>query len=110
VVDLRTLFILECVGVGNMDRQEKKKLMKEWEEKQKKEFEDSLPIPKKIFQKLFDYLDEKSEESECNHNFDMTVKFLKENNCHVENVLEWLTEHGAGCDCEVLYNVEDFFE
>ena len=29
---------------------------------------------------------------------------------HVEPVLEWLRGNGAGCDCEVLLNVEEMFE
>ncbi len=93
-----------------MDIQEENKFMEEWKQKQQKEFEDSLPIPREIFQKLFDFLNEQSEENECHHTFDMTIGFLTNNNCPIDDVLAWLGEHGAGCDCEVIYNVEEYFE
>ena len=28
----------------------------------------------------------------------------------VEIVLDWIVNEGGGCDCEVLYNVEERFE
>ena len=64
-----------------MEKEKKKKLLAEYKQQQKKEFEASLPIPRETFLDLFDFLDQE---------------------------LESLT--GAYCDCEVLYNVADLFE
>lgn len=93
-----------------MNREEKKKLLGEYREKQRKEFEASLPMSRAQFQALFDDLNEQLEENECGHNFDRTIAFLKAQDGPVDAVLKWLGEHGAGCDCEVLCNVEEQFE
>ena len=54
-------------------------------------------------------MDEKLEEEPCKGNFEWTIKFLEENECDVEKVINWLEENGAGCDCEV-FNVEDLLD
>ena len=47
---------------------------------------------------------------ECNHDFSLTNEFLKDKNADIEMVIEFLRENGAGCDCEVIFNVEEKFE
>lgn len=87
-----------------------KKLIDEYKKAQGKEFEDSLPMERQLFYELFDYLDDKSETVECKHDFSLTKVFLKDKNVEIEKVLEYLQENGAGCDCEVIFNVEEKFE
>lgn len=48
-----------------MDKEKKKKLLAEYKQQQKKEFEASLPIPREIFLDLFDFLDQKLESLTC---------------------------------------------
>ena len=48
-----------------MDKEKKKKLLAEYKQQQKKEFEASLPIPREIFLDLFDFLDQKLELLTC---------------------------------------------
>ena len=67
-------------------------------------------MSRELFEKLFDYLDQQLEENKCKHNLDLSALFLNNNSCPVEPVLEWLCENGGGCDCEVLFNVEEKFE
>ena len=55
-------------------------------------------------------LDDKSETIECKHDFSLTNEFLKAKNIESEKVIEFLEENGAGCDCEVIFNVEEKFE
>jgi len=93
-----------------MNKADKKKLMDEYKMAQEKEFEDSLPMERKLFYELFDFLNDKSETVECNHDFSLTKEFLKDKNIDIEQVLEFLEENGAGCDCEVIFNVEEKFE
>lgn len=93
-----------------MNNEDKKRLIKEYKERQAIEFENSLPMPRELFEKLFDFLDEKSEVYGCQHDFTLTKSFLEENDCDVNAVLDWLVENGAGCDCEVLFNIEELFE
>ena len=39
-----------------------------------------------------------------------TREFLETQKVDVESVLDWIINEGGGCDCEVLYNVEERFE
>ena len=48
-----------------MDKEKKKKLLAEYKQQQKKEFEASLPIPRGIFLDLFDFLDQELESLTC---------------------------------------------
>jgi len=68
-----------------MDKARKKELLKAYANEQKQSFKDSLPMDEELFWNLFDYVDEKLETN---------------NGC----------DHSLGCDCEVLYNVEERFE
>lgn len=93
------------------ERAKRRQIQKELQEKAQIEFEKSLPVSREIFQKLFDFLDEKLEEHGCDDSLKLTKQFLETN--HIENIKEvenWLKENGGFCDCEVLYNVEEKFE
>ena len=92
-----------------MDKKTKKELLKQYKNNEKKKVLDGLPVSKKLLYALFDYVDEKLEEEPCKHNFEWTIKFLEENECDVEKVINWFEENGAGCDCEV-FNVEDLLD
>ena len=93
-----------------MDKAEKKRLQREHREKQKQAFNDSLPMSKKLFNQLFDFLDKHIvEDGGCNHDLQLTSDFLNNNNVEIEPVLSFLREHGGYCDCEVLGNVEEKF-
>jgi hypothetical protein len=89
----------------------RKQIKRKLREKAKLEFENSLPMSREIFTQLFDFLDEKLGEYDCNDSLKLTTEFLKEN--HIENISEienWLQENGGYCDCEVLNNVEEMFD
>ncbi|MEA5667929.1 MAG: DUF2695 domain-containing protein [Stenotrophomonas sp.] len=67
---------------------------------------DAPPIPLSSLRDIFDHLDRTSMTGyECDHTFALTSTFLQKNNLPVEATLEWLGENGAGCDCEVIFNV-----
>ena len=68
---------------------------------------DDLPVSNADLRALFELLDEESGNGyECDHGFTLTRRFLAERRLPVEDVLRWLGENGAGCDCEVIFNVE----
>ena len=46
----------------------------------------------------------------CDHSLTFTREFLEKQKVDVEIVLDWIVNEGGGCDCEVLYNVEERFE
>ena len=94
-----------------MDKARKKELLKDYKAKEKQSFLDSLPMDEEVFWELFDYLDERLEEQDgCDHSLSLTRVFLETKGVEVENILEWIVDNGGGCDCEVLYNVEERFE
>jgi Protein of unknown function (DUF2695) len=89
----------------------RKTVMIELRKKAGEEFESSLPKPRDLFKKLFDYLDIQFGEKACDNTLLLTVHFLKTNNIiNSEMVVRWIQEHGGGCDCEVLADIEDSFE
>ena len=82
-----------------MDKARKKELLKGYKAKEKQNFKDSLPM------------DEKLEANDgCDHSLTFTREFLEKQKVDVESVLDWIIKEGGGCDCEVLYNVEERFE
>ena len=93
-----------------MEKEKKKKLLAEYKQQQKKEFEASLPIPRETFLDLFDFLDQELESLTCPADFTLTISFLKGRDLEVEMILEFLEANGAYCDCEVLFNVAERFE
>lgn len=91
-----------------MDKATKKELLKQYASQQRAKFIASLPMPVEGFMELFDYLD--ASEEKCMGDLRMTIAFLEENDYPVNEVVNWLRHNGAGCDCEVLLNVEEHFE
>ena len=85
--------------------------MDDLKKKADQEFESSLPTDRESFQKLFDYLDAELTDKNCDDTNSLTKTFLLQSNIqNVDEVLEWLAEHGGYCDCEILANVEQQFE
>lgn len=92
-----------------MDKNERKKILKQLKEEKRMEFENSLPMERDLFEQLFDYLDKKLTDNDCSNQPLLTTEFLNRNNIPEGPVLSWLAENGGYCDCEVLYNVEEKF-
>ena len=94
-----------------MDKARKKELLKAYADEQRQSFNDSLPMDEELFWQLFDYVDEKLEINDgCDHSLTFTREFLDKQKVDVGSVLDWIVNEGGGCDCEVLYNVEERFE
>ncbi len=85
--------------------------MDDLKKKADQEFESSLPMDRESFQKLFDYLDTELTDNNCDDTNSLTKIFLLQSNIQkIDEVLEWLAEHGGYCDCEILANVEEQFD
>lgn len=83
--------------------------IKAWKKKQEEEFLASLPFSEQKFQDLFDYLDKQLEKTPCEHDFRLTKKFLRRKLINFDKYIDFFIEHGGGCDCEVLMNMEELF-
>jgi hypothetical protein len=96
----------------NQNEEEKRKqILKDLKAKQLQAFEASLPISRALFKGLFEYLDEQLENEGCDDTLRLTEQFLQDAGVvNIEEVLQWLRDHGGYCDCEVLANVEEQFK
>ncbi|WBV61821.1 DUF2695 domain-containing protein [Chryseobacterium camelliae] len=93
------------------EKEHRKQIRNEWKQKQQQEFEQNLPMNREVFGKLFDFLDYQLRKSDCDDTNNLAKQFLKKNKItDVENILNWLSENGGYCDCEILANVEEKFE
>ena len=89
----------------------RKQIKRELREKAKLEFENSLPISREKFTQLFDFLDEKLGEYNCDDSLKLTNQFFHEYKIeNIQEVKNWLQENGGYCDCEVVNNVEEMFD
>ena len=69
------------------------------------------PVSYSDLRDLFEHLDRVSTSGyTCDHRFTQTASFLAARNLTPEPMLAWLSENGAGCDCEVMFNVAQQWE
>jgi hypothetical protein len=67
---------------------------------------DAPPMSHDQLRDLFEHLDKRSGAGyACDHSFALTRSFLSAAEVALEPALEWLGRNGAGCDCEVSFNV-----
>lgn len=92
-----------------MDKVRRKEILNQLAEKNLAEFGKDLPVDENTFQKLFDFIDEKLSEQDCQNNFTITSKFCDREHIDKKVFFSWLNEQGAACDCEIL-NLEDSFQ
>jgi len=93
------------------EKERRKQIMEELRKKSDEEFEANLPMNREIFKKLFDHLDYKLTDNDCDNSLKLTSQFLQNSKIpNIDKTIEWLEENGGGCDCEVLANVEEIFE
>lgn len=69
-------------------------------------FENSAPLSR---QQLKDLLSDLNSKGRCDHTFVDTRRFAAEHQLDASQLVPWLEEHGAHCDCEVVYNVYEEF-
>jgi Protein of unknown function (DUF2695) len=69
------------------------------------------PVSYDDLRDLFEHLDRTSVTGyECDHTFALTNAFLGARGIQADAMLSWLQENGAGCDCEVMFNVAQQWE
>jgi hypothetical protein len=56
-------------------------------------------------------LDTELGKNECNNSASVTRAILERQNIsNITDVVEWLSDNGGFCDCEILANFEELFE
>jgi len=61
----------------------------------------NLPGTQDQFDRLFDYLEIKLENSPCDHTSRFTMQFIMQNLMDFGKVSNWLSRNGGYCDCKV---------
>jgi hypothetical protein len=93
------------------EKERRKQIMHDLKNRADQEFESSLPMSRDKFNNLFNYLDTNLGNTDCDDTHTSTKAFLVQSNIeNVQEVLQWLAEHGGYCDCEILANVEEQFD
>ena len=93
------------------EKQRRKQLIAKVNKDSNKKFEKNLPMEKETFIKLFNYLDEKLSENECDDTNKFTKEYLdKIKQKNIDAIVKWLSKNGGHCDCEILANCEELFQ
>ena len=92
-----------------MSKEDKKALLRQWREKQKKVY----VLKKRDAKSLFSYISHQLEKAPCDHTLTHARAWLArkfEDEAIREAVLRELEEDGGGCDCEVILNCYERYE
>ena len=93
--------------MDNTERERRKQLLRAVKTEELLRAEQELPASKQVLESLFDYLDEKLGETECDDKLRLTLEFAKLNGLDENRLCAWTEKYGGCCDCEVLANVPD---
>lgn len=92
-----------------MDKAKRKEILNQLAEKNALEFKNGVPFEETLFPKLFDFIDNKLSEEDCNNDFRFAKEFCEITKIDKKLLFNWLNEQGQCCDCEIL-NLEDAFQ
>jgi hypothetical protein len=94
--------------VPNRDEKAKRKeILHTLREEQSQKVRESLPAEVEDLKKLFDFVDKKLSDRDCDDTLRFTLEFVRQNAMDESRVVPWLESNGGYCDCEVLNNVEE---
>jgi hypothetical protein len=93
-----------------MDKQAKKRRLREWRAAERADGRAALPLPDSDMHSLFDTLDAELSGQGCDHTLRFCLAWLQEHGHAPDLVVAWLHDHGGFCDCEVLANAEEAWQ
>ena len=88
------------------EKARRKQLLNAMREQQRQSARESLPAPISTLKELFDFLDRRLSETDCDDTLRFAREFVRVSDLHEADV-GWLETNGGHCDCEALNNVED---
>jgi hypothetical protein len=102
---------------SNTEKARRKAIVHAIQDKEEAEAFARKPIPNALLLALFDHLETTLFEShdgkihsKCDHTLNVSRAFLRSAGVeNVEEVMEWFGEYGGFCDCEISYNVTDYW-
>tara|TARA_B100000614_G_C14255607_1_gene372774 strand:- start:97 stop:420 length:324 start_codon:yes stop_codon:yes gene_type:complete len=104
--------------MGKKSKAERKAILREIQRKEEEKAFAEKPIQNADLKALFDHLEEALSGEEngkmivlCDHTLNKSRAFLETRGAkNLEEICEWFGEYGGFCDCEVIYNVTDYWE
>ena len=93
-----------------VNKRRKSELKKAAREAERSSFLNRMPVSPVAALALFNAVDEALQEHGCSSDFRLTQAYADEAGIVSASMLAWLKEAGAGCDCEVIANVEPAVE
>jgi hypothetical protein len=88
------------------EKARRKELLHSLRSQKRQETREGFPAPILALKGLFDFLDEKLSESDCDDTLRFTREYIRRNAMDENLITQWLEKHGGYCDCEALNNVE----
>ena len=64
-----------------------------------------LPAEKERLEGLFDYLEMKMEDEECNHTSRFAMQYMMQKGMNFPQVSGWLSLNGGYCDCKIIEEI-----
>ena len=92
--------------IGKDEKARRKNLRHALRDQERRAALERFPVPILILKELFDFLDVRLSESQCDHTLRLTREFVRRNSLDEERMMQWLEQHGGFCDCEALNNAE----
>jgi hypothetical protein len=91
---------------SNDEKARRKELLHSLRDKERQKARESFPASILALKGLFDFLDLRLSESECDDTLRFTLEYIRRNDLDKRLTVEWVEGHGGFCDCEVLNNLE----
>ena len=91
------------------EKQRRKQIVHSLRDESRRKTVERFPASAAVLKALFDALDDKLSESECDDSLRLTRGIISEKNLDEAPILNWLETNGGHCDCEVL-NLEPIVE
>ena len=92
------------------EKARRKEIARAHREAERKSIRDGLPVSSELLRLLFDHVDARLAEGECDHSLRFTREFIHDKQLPEEEVLSWLGKAGGYCDCEVIGNAEEVLD
>ncbi|PXA04021.1 hypothetical protein DDZ13_08220 [Coraliomargarita sinensis] len=104
--------------MSKKSKAERRAIVKELKRKEEENAFAEKPIPNGDLKALFEHLETALAGEEngkrivlCDHTLNKSRAFLQARGIqNIEEICEWFGEYGGFCDCEVTYNVTDYWE
>lgn len=92
------------------EKDRRKLLLQQVKQEKRARGQAQLPLNNTAIRELFDYVDAKLSEVECDNKLTHTRAFLSAAGLPQDKTIQWLEKHGGYCDCEVIGNAEEAWE